>query len=158
MNASLFTAVKHGNKHALTHAVDIKNIDAKDAEHGYSLLGYAAYFGHKKIVRFLLKQGANINLPGGELNQTPLMLATTRNHHEIITCLLDDSNIDLNLIDAHGRNALMLAVLSKNMPAINALIDKTNLQHIDNFGDTVFHLSDDPTINDLLVAHLPHRP
>ena len=158
MKPSFFIAAKHGEKHILKDAIHAENVNIKDSEKGYTLLCYAAAYNNKDVVDLLLKQGANINIQGGELNQTPLMLAAERNNNEIVNDLLAHPNIDVTLIDAQGRNALMLAVLSKNIPAINALITKTNLRHIDNFADTVFHLSEDPTVNDLLVPHLPHQP
>lgn len=157
MKSSLFKAAKHGEKHILEAAIHANNIDMKE-EKGYTLLCYAAGFNQKNVLEFLLKHKANINIQGGELNHSPLMLAIERNHHDIVAYLLEDPNIDVNLVDAKGRNALMQAVLSKNIPAINALISKTDLDHVDNFGDTVFYLSDDPAVNDLLVPYLPHHP
>jgi ankyrin repeat protein len=158
MKPLLFTAAKHGETHILEHELHADNIDTKDKEKGYTLLCYAAGFNQKNVLEFLLKQNANINIQGGELNQSPLMLAIERNHHDIVAYLLADPNIDVTLIDAQGRNALMQAVLSKNIPAITALISKTDLSHIDNFADTVFYLSDDPAVNNLLVPYLPHQP
>lgn len=157
MKSLLFTAAKHGETHILEHGLHADDIDTKDSEKGYTLLCYAAGFNQKNVLEFLLKQNANINIQGGELNQSPLMLAIERNHHDIVARLLADPNIDVTLIDAQGRNALMLAVLSKNIPAITALMSKTDLNHIDNFADTVFYLSNDPVINDLLMPHLPHH-
>lgn len=158
MEPLFFEAAKQGEAHILEHALHPDEIDTKDSEKGYTLLCYAAAYNQKKVLELLLQHGANINTQGGELNQSPLMLAIERKHHEIVECLLAHPNIDVTLIDAHGRNALMLAVLSKNIPVITALIDKTDLGHIDNFADTVFHLSNDPAVNDLLVPHLPHQP
>jgi len=157
MKSLLFTAAKHGETHIIEHGLHADDVDMKDSEKGYTLLCYAAGHNQKKVVAFLLKQGANINTQGGELNQSPLMLAIERNHHDIVAYLLEDPNIDVALIDAQGRNALMQAVLSKNIPAITALISKTDLSHIDNFADTVFYLSDDPAVNNLLVPYLPHH-
>jgi len=158
MPTSFFQAAKKGDKQILEHGINADNVDIKDGEKGYTLLCYAAAHNQKDAVDFLLMKHANINTQGGELNQSPLMLATERNHDAIVNRLLEESNIDVNLIDKHGRNALMLAVLSTNISAIHALISKTNLEQINSFGDTVFHLSDNPAVNDILVPYLQPQP
>lgn len=158
MKSSVFTAAKHGDIHVLEHSIQADEINEKDGDKGYTLLCYAAAFNQKEVLAFLLTQGADINIQGGELNKSPLMLAVEKNNNAIVTCLLADPNLDVSLVDAHGRNALMLAVISGNIPVIKALIHKTDLNHIDNFADSVFYLSNDPAVNDLLVPYLTHRP
>jgi ankyrin repeat protein len=152
---SFFKAAKQGDDSTLDQGINADNVNSKNGDKGYTALCYAAGFNKKTSVALLLQRDADVNEPGGELNQTPLMLAADRGHDDVLMLLLKAPGINVNATDAHGYNALMLAVSAGNIPAIQALMDKTNLNHVNTAGDTVFYLSDDALVNDVLVPYLP---
>jgi ankyrin repeat protein len=62
------------------------HIDSKCPNGGYTPLVCASAAGHADIVRFLLYQGADINITDN-LGFTPLFAATSEEKYEIVTIL-----------------------------------------------------------------------
>ena len=58
----------------------------------------ASQKGHVDIVKALTEAGGNVNQHSNK-NQTPLNIASTAGHTEIVRLLLQQPNIDLNKID-----------------------------------------------------------
>ncbi len=75
---------------------------------GYRPVSSAAYFGHLKTLRVLLAYGADANVIDAEGN-TPLMVATMRNHPHILASLVEEGGARLNDVDSRYRTALMQA-------------------------------------------------
>ncbi|XP_028152500.1 ankyrin-1 isoform X1 [Diabrotica virgifera virgifera] len=72
---------------------------------GYSLLHDAATFGRLQMVKFLLKNGANIEGKIISSGTTALHLASSSNHYEVIKVLLT-KGADVMAIDIEGRRPL----------------------------------------------------
>ncbi|KAK6106954.1 Ankyrin repeat family protein [Brugia pahangi] len=68
--------------------------------HGFSGLHYAAKNGHSYVVRFLIMNGADVNLRTS--GYTPLHLAAIGKQHEIISILLQDCGADPSIEDYSG--------------------------------------------------------
>lgn len=104
-------------------------VDARDM-HGRSALHEAALAGHAEIVEVLLAAGAD-PAATDRLARTPLLEAARGGHlavlDRLLTRLREGSSRGGNIaneaaaVDAHGRNALMLAAMSEN--ATPALIE-----------------------------------
>lgn len=107
IDLSLHEAAKYGDLEAVIHHIKKLNkfVDSLDDNNTTSLI-YAANKGHEKIVEFLIKEGASINVIFS--NYSPLMLASMNGHKNIVKLLLD-CGCDLTTKDARGNNALMLA-------------------------------------------------
>ncbi|KAL3859728.1 hypothetical protein ACJMK2_009929 [Sinanodonta woodiana] len=69
---------------------------------------WAASFGHKEAVAYLLDVGASPNSVNAD-ERTPLHIAALRGYPEIIDCLLSHPDTDLNAVDREGKTALDLA-------------------------------------------------
>ena len=70
----------------LGHKPELVNAYSED---GYQPIGLAAYFGHEKVVEYLIKAGAEVNSPSkNALGVTPLQSAVAGGHLEIIRLLL----------------------------------------------------------------------
>ncbi len=110
---------------------------------GKSPLMLAAMYGHVAAMEALLDAGADLNLLGDEEfdeGQTALMYIASsffaKNRAAVIQ-LLFDRGADLNIQDAQGRSALMVA--GENTDAVKALVDlgaDVNLR--DHEGNTAF--------------------
>lgn len=59
-----------------------------------------------------IKKGANVNCRLNEKGFTPLMLAVQGGWANIVQCLVEESDADLNLVDVGGFNAADLAALN----------------------------------------------
>uniref|UniRef100_A0A0R3RN50 ANK_REP_REGION domain-containing protein n=1 Tax=Elaeophora elaphi TaxID=1147741 RepID=A0A0R3RN50_9BILA len=68
--------------------------------HGFSGLHYAAKDGHSSVLRFLVMNGADVNLRTS--GYTPLHLAAIGKQHEIISILLRDYGADATIEDYSG--------------------------------------------------------
>ena len=74
---------------------------------GYTVLTYAIINKHIKMVEYLLKHGADLNLQGDN-GETALMYATKYGYTDIVTILLK-YGANLNLQDNSGETALICA-------------------------------------------------
>lgn len=97
-------------------------INAKD-DKGNTALTIAADHGNVEAVNTLVKHGAHINyqIPGKLF--TPLMLAVTKGHNEVVKYLLING-ADKNIVDAHGKTALDHAQEGKKQPIIDLFKSK----------------------------------
>ncbi|KAL3998976.1 Ankyrin repeat family protein [Acanthocheilonema viteae] len=73
---------------------------APTINHGFSGLHYAAKDGHSSVLRFLVLNGADVNLRTS--GYTPLHLAAIGKQHEIISILLRDCGADASIEDYSG--------------------------------------------------------
>lgn len=96
-----------------------------------------------------------INIQSEKGHKTALMYAAANGRKDAVELLLRVENINVNLCDTEGYNALMLAVMLGETEIVKMLIDQTDLTHVNNQGDDVFRMSENPEINDILKNHLP---
>jgi ankyrin repeat protein len=73
-------------------------------ENGMSLLMWACDRGNLDMVKFLTERGADVNLQDND-GQTCLHYAVSCEYQEIIQFLIEESKIDLNLVDSDGQKA-----------------------------------------------------
>ncbi|KDO34605.1 hypothetical protein SPRG_00668 [Saprolegnia parasitica CBS 223.65] len=101
-------AASLGHVDVLDVLVAASDINAVDDE-GRSALGVAAFQGNVGVVTFLLScLDIEVDLQD-RFGATPLMLAVSEGHDEIVTQLLD-ANCALDFIDAEHRTALVCAL------------------------------------------------
>jgi ankyrin repeat protein len=126
---------------------------------GYSLmvplapppeLHRAASSGNIKVVRELLRRGADINATDSMLH-TPLMLASAGGHAAVVKYLLR-KNGDADRQNYMGETALMLAVQSEQPEVVRLLLRKGASPAVtDNKGWTALMLSRSPALSTLLI-------
>ena len=85
-NSPFYNIVETGDLSELKKALEIYQINAKDEE-GMSLLSWACVAGKRKMVSYLLENGANPNIKCKE-GRTPLIYAACNNHPMIVKALL----------------------------------------------------------------------
>ena len=82
----------------------------------------ASQKGHVDIVKALTEAGGNVNQHSNK-NQTPLNIASTAGHTEIVRLLLQQPNIDLNKLDIWNSTALDIATQNSRTDVIQLLKD-----------------------------------
>jgi hypothetical protein len=92
---------------------DGADINAAEADDGYTALMWASYKGYLEVVRLLIEKGADVNAAETDDGYTALMWASQEGHAEVVKLLLDrgaqiniQSNIGLTAVmfsSCHGR-------------------------------------------------------
>ncbi|MCX6328383.1 MAG: ankyrin repeat domain-containing protein [Bacteroidia bacterium] len=102
-------AADYTNSKVIVTLVD--SVDYMDKDN-FSLLMYASVYGCPKVVKELLKKGANIDLQK-ITRETALMLTSANNNTEIVK-LLTDEGAKLDLKTPERITALMVASIKGN--------------------------------------------
>ena len=102
-------------------------------------------------MKVLIEADGNVNQHSNK-NQTPLNVASTQGHTEIIRLLLQQPNIDLNLnkIDDWNTTALGIATQNNHIDAIQLLTHLTHATKIKNY--TLFYTLDTASILHILKS------
>ena len=103
----------------LGHKPELVNAYSED---GYQPLGLAAYFGHEKVVEYLIKAGAEVNSPSkNALGVTPLQSAVAGGHLEI-TRLLLTAGASPNVREGGGYTPLHTAAYNGDVEIVRSLL------------------------------------
>lgn len=103
----------------LGHKPELVNAFSED---GYQPLGLAAYFGHEKVVEYLIKAGAEVNSPSkNALGVTPLQSAVAGGHLEITRMLLT-AGASPNVRERGGYTPLHTAAHNGDVEIVHSLI------------------------------------
>lgn len=95
------------------------NINA-DSTRWWPPLHYAVTEGHEDVALFLIEHGAALNRKSGPKQDTPLMLAASKNQLPVIRSLLKRGT-DTTLTCEHGWTALEHAIRDKHPEAAKLL-------------------------------------
>eukprot|EP00471_Norrisiella_sphaerica_P006078 CAMPEP_0184489386 /NCGR_PEP_ID=MMETSP0113_2-20130426/15223_1 /TAXON_ID=91329 /ORGANISM="Norrisiella sphaerica, Strain BC52" /LENGTH=314 /DNA_ID=CAMNT_0026872765 /DNA_START=27 /DNA_END=968 /DNA_ORIENTATION=- len=107
--AEAVKAVQWGKLDALKQMVEEKEIRVNDRDdQNCSLLHWASINNRVDIVKYLLEKHADVNRPGGILQETPLQWAARQGHLDVVI-LLYEAGGDLSIRSTEGLDALMLA-------------------------------------------------
>jgi len=121
---SLFEAAAAGKPDVVEHLVsnypDAVNLYAED---GFTPLGLACYFGHYEIARFLITNGADVNLPSNNgFNVFPIHSAAAGNYTDI-AALLIESGANVNVQQQAGATPLHSAAQNGNLDMLILLLE-----------------------------------
>ena len=90
---------------------------------GFTLLGYACFFGQVSTARFLVAQGANVNLPSANsFKVAPLHSACAISNSELASLLIANG-ADVNAKQQGGFTPLHSAVQNKSTELIHLLLN-----------------------------------
>ena len=112
---SLFAAIRAGKTGAVKRIVkQSDDLDDLTDQYGSSPLHYAAWLGNVSTLKFLLSQGADVNL-ANRMGVTPLMLAIGNLKK---TEMLLERGADVNASSESDRTPLLLAAAKSNNGAV----------------------------------------
>ncbi|PNF40482.1 hypothetical protein B7P43_G08187 [Cryptotermes secundus] len=129
-------------KYILDTGVDINTPlhSTKYSHQQYGLLHIASENGHVSLVRFLLENGAEINMCNWN-NSTPLHLACNHGHKECVLMLLEGPAC-INESNKDGDTPLHVAVRAGNCDIVDILLNrKADLDSCNKYGDTPLHVA-----------------
>lgn len=120
--SALWHSASKGQLRTTENLVASGKIDLNQADvNGHSAVSQAIINGHDKIVRLLVKWGADLTMQTNEGN-TPLMLAVLSEKTEIVEHLLQRT-VGVNIQDNVGDTALILAASTGQKRIIEMLIN-----------------------------------
>lgn len=134
-------AVQEGYIHELSGAL-AAGLGKATSEDGVTLLHWAAYNNRIAIARLLIESGADVNIKGGTLEETPLMWAMRRKFYAM-GALLVESGAKFDIESKTGYDVVHNAVrlqsdtLGGDVEGLFLLLEwGANPDHVDKNGDT----------------------
>nr|KAG5714471.1 hypothetical protein BaRGS_006917 [Batillaria attramentaria] len=116
-------AIQSGKCRCLSRADEDMPFEMASNEARKSLLHAAAAAGQVEVVRFLLSKGCNVNKVTNIFSFTSLFLAICQNKREVVTLLLEDKNIDVNIRSRAELNTPLLeAILTRKLHFVDQLL------------------------------------
>lgn len=108
-------------------AILIKKMDINFMDEiGCTALQWASNYGHVKIVKFLLKNGAK--LTRSCCGHTPLYVASSKNHYKIVKVLLQNGANPLDM-NKWGFTPLRIALINKHYKVVKILLKYKNKKY-----------------------------
>lgn len=111
---SLATAAAYGDIELVSALIDDGDDVDKKSEDGMAPLCIAAFWGYHKIVKILLKHGADINITNDGTKWSPLHCASFQGHGKCVMQLLK-ANAEMGALDKDGRTAIDFASASDSI-------------------------------------------
>ncbi|KAI8907521.1 ankyrin repeat-containing domain protein [Powellomyces hirtus] len=92
-------------------------------KNGAHALHYAAHHGHLDAVKALVDAGAAVSAMVKKTKSTPLLLASSRGHKEVMMFLLDHG-VDIEEVDRYGRQAIIHAAKNGHYDVVKMLLER----------------------------------
>ncbi|XP_023244385.1 oxysterol-binding protein-related protein 1-like [Centruroides sculpturatus] len=121
-NLTLIKELTNAEKGCTT--LDINCKGKQKSNHGWTPLHLAAYFGHREVAEYLIKNGANVNVVN-DAGDTPLHKAAYTAREEMVLLLLS-SNADVFIKNAEGKTAKDFA--DGDIKKLIKAVEKVDLQ------------------------------
>ncbi|KLP05969.1 Uncharacterized protein LW94_10021 [Fusarium fujikuroi] len=116
----LYYAIRMGLNEVAISLITQQNVN-ETSSLGLSPIGIACTKGFVEIVHTMVSNGANITVPDNN-GWTPVHVASSNGHAEVVKLLLEVSRIDVSKPDALGRTALFFASRNGHYQVAEALL------------------------------------
>lgn len=124
LNRQLSDAAEAGDVERIRRLVtDGANVNNTDGKNGWTPLHHAASAGHLSVVQCLMEEGVDPNIEDVSHN-TPLILAITYDHLNIVKYLIDEKEVDPKIHHNHAITYLEAAALSGRLNIIKYLVEE----------------------------------
>ena len=115
--------------------------DISDVKYGatqvlFNLRYFSASTGELAAVRYLLKQGADVNAESSS-GKTPLLYACIGGYEDVVTLLLESTNANVDVHIEERQTPLMEAVKAGHVGVAKILLDCRANQLIHRFTDDI---------------------
>lgn len=128
---------------------------ANPKESQLTSLSVASDGGHKNIVEFLLKYGADVN-KASIRNETPLYLAAHKGYATIVDLLLK-RRANINTADENGLSPLHMATAANHAEIVKMLLEHgADVNASDNQGKTPLYVAAKWNMTDIVKILLTH--
>ncbi|HEX9511338.1 MAG TPA: ankyrin repeat domain-containing protein [Puia sp.] len=116
---------------------------------GFSLLGYACFFGQEAIARYLVEKGADVNIPSANsFKVAPIHSACAISSYPLVT-LLAENGADLNARQQGGFTALHSAAGHGATQIVSLLLEKgADVQAKTDAGETALSIAEKKKLSD----------
>lgn len=105
MEVEYINAVKNNNMPKVVNILsEGLDVNVKEEKTGWTALHYAVYYGYYKTAKYLLENGANVNLKNRK-GETPLHLAVKKGNVRMVKLLLE-YGAEMDIKDAYGKMAI----------------------------------------------------
>lgn len=125
-------------KYCLSNGLDINTLPQKyksgETNPGKTLLMTAIKYDQKKMVKWLLKKGANPNLQSKD-SMTALHYAVLSKNSEILHTILKNSKVNIDMRMSNGNTPLHLAIILNDINMIHELLKLGANPNIANYND-----------------------
>ncbi|GFF57805.1 hypothetical protein IFM51744_09338 [Aspergillus udagawae] len=165
-NTPLVNAVIHGSTRVVRVLLARPNIDVNFRnERGRCALWWAAYLGHTDILQLLLgcddievDIAGRFGVVGRENFLTPLSMAVTEGHGQIVQHLLETRRVNVNASDQHGRPLILHVISTKDRKMMEILFrdENLNVSCRNRYGRTPLHYSVSKGQTELTTVLLGH--
>jgi ankyrin repeat protein len=120
---------------------------------GFSLLGYACFFGQEAIARYLVEKGADVNTPSANsFKVVPIHSASSISSYPLVK-LLVDKGADLNARQQGGFTALHSAAGHGATEIVTLLLDKgADWQAKTDTGETALSIAEKNNHSDTVAV------
>ena len=137
----LSLAACRGHRAVVELLIETKNVKVDSvARYNRTALHWASLKGHIKVVKLLLKKGADVNVVA-ESRQTPLHEASGNGHVEIVELLLKKGT-DINVANNYRQTPLHLASENRHVEVVKLLLEKwADVNMADDYRQTPLHLA-----------------
>ena len=115
------------------------DIDAVD-DQGATPFHFASQYGHLPVVQLLHRHGANVNVLTKNDKYNALDLAAQNGHDNVVSWLLDNTDIDIHAQDSKGGTAAHSAALLGHSTCVDLLLQAgVDVDCQEKTGHTVLH-------------------
>jgi len=124
--ANTWRSVICGNRWTEFCALANSSSNKRDSK-GLTLLYYAAYYGRIRMAQYLVQRGADVNMPKQSNGCTPVFIAASRGHTDMVRVLIE-LKANANTLDKYGWTPLHVSACYGKVSTVKFLVEKCDVR------------------------------